>query len=141
MSYIMNIPPTTPTPPGGNPGDIQYNAGGGGFGGETLVPLAHGGTNADLSGTGGTHFVLQQSTVGAAITVGQLSAAYLSDTATIGYVLRGNGTSFVSAQLAYSDLSGAPPLFATPMTTLGDIIYENVPPAATRLAGNITTTK
>lgn len=31
--------------------------------------------------------------------------------------------------------------FSNPMTTLGDIIYENVTPTAARLAGNITTTK
>jgi hypothetical protein len=31
--------------------------------------------------------------------------------------------------------------FSNPMTTLGDIIYENATPAATRLAGNTTTTK
>ena len=32
----------------------------------------------------------------------------MSDTATAGYVLRGNGASFVSAQLGYTDLSGLP---------------------------------
>jgi len=31
--------------------------------------------------------------------------------------------------------------FSNPMTTLGDIIYENATPAATRLAGNTTSTK
>ena len=36
------------------------------------------------------------------------SAADLSDTATSGNVLRGNGTDFVSAQLQYSDLGGVP---------------------------------
>lgn len=69
------------------------------------VALARGGTNADLSATGGAHQVLKQSSVGAAITVGQLAAADLSDTATTGNVLRGNGTSFVSAALAAADLS------------------------------------
>jgi hypothetical protein len=37
-----------------------------------------------------------------------------------------------------SDLSGK---LTNPLTTLGDIIYENSTPAPTRLAGNITTTK
>lgn len=45
------------------------------------LALARGGTNADLSATGGASFVLKQSSVGAAIT---------------------------AAQLAYSDLSGSP---------------------------------
>jgi hypothetical protein len=34
-----------------------------------------------------------------------------------------------------------PAYFTNPMTTLGDIIYENATPAATRLAGQTTTTK
>lgn len=45
--------------PGGSSGDIQFNNAGV-LGGETLVPLAHGGTNADLSATGGaTSFMAQ----------------------------------------------------------------------------------
>jgi hypothetical protein len=43
------------------------------------LALANGGTNADLSSTGGTSQVLQQSSAGAAITVGQLSASNLSN--------------------------------------------------------------
>jgi len=46
-------------------------------------------------------------------TLAQPSAADLSDTATSGNVLRGNGASFVSAQLGYGDLSGAPQLAQT----------------------------
>lgn len=45
----------------------------------TKVGLAYGGTNADLSATGGTSRVLKQITTGAAITVGQLACADLSD--------------------------------------------------------------
>jgi len=44
----------------------------------TKIGLAYGGTNADLSGTGGTSQVLKQVTAGAAVTVGQLSVADLS---------------------------------------------------------------
>jgi hypothetical protein len=44
----------------------------------TKIGLLYGGTNADLSGTGGTSNVLQQSTVGGTITVGQLAVADLS---------------------------------------------------------------
>lgn len=45
----------------------------------TIVGLAYGGTNANLSATGGSNQVLQQSSNGAAITVGQLSAGSLSN--------------------------------------------------------------
>lgn len=45
----------------------------------TKVGLAYGGTNADLSATGGTSQVLKQATSGAAITVGQLAASDLSN--------------------------------------------------------------
>jgi hypothetical protein len=44
-----------------------------------LLALARGGTNADLSATGGTSQVLKQVSVGAAITVGQLAASDLSN--------------------------------------------------------------
>ncbi len=49
----------------------------------TKIGLAYGGTNADLSATGGTHNFLKQSSSGAAITVGQPALADLSDAATI----------------------------------------------------------
>lgn len=45
----------------------------------TKIGLAYGGTNADLSATGGTSQVLQQTSVGGAITVGQLSQSNLSN--------------------------------------------------------------
>lgn len=44
-----------------------------------LVALARGGTNADLSATGGTSQVLKQTGVGSAVTVGQLAASDLSN--------------------------------------------------------------
>jgi hypothetical protein len=43
------------------------------------VELAYGGTNADLSATGGTSQVLRQSSSGAAVTVSQLAASDLSN--------------------------------------------------------------
>ncbi len=53
-----------------------------------------------------------------AFTQAQPAAADLSDSASsAGYVLRANGTSFVSAQLGYSDLSGTPTLAATTSRT------------------------
>lgn len=45
-----------------------------------LLALARGGTNADLSGTGGASQVLRQSGAGAAITVSQLAFTDLSGT-------------------------------------------------------------
>lgn len=45
----------------------------------TKVGLAYGGTNADLSATGGASFFLKQNSVGAVITVAQPSAADLSN--------------------------------------------------------------
>lgn len=58
------------------------------------LALARGGTHADLSGTGGASQVLQQSSTGANITVGQLAAADLSDgtTGTGAIVLAGSPT-------------------------------------------------
>lgn len=49
----------------------------------TIIDLAYGGTGADLSATGGTSQVVQQSSVGAVLTVGQLALADLSDAATV----------------------------------------------------------
>lgn len=45
----------------------------------TKIGLAFGGTNADLSATGGTSQVLRQSSAGAAVTVSQLATSDLSD--------------------------------------------------------------
>lgn len=47
------------TSPGGSSGDIQYNNSGA-FGGVAKVPLSKGGTNADLSASGGATQVLAQ---------------------------------------------------------------------------------
>lgn len=43
------------------------------------ISLSHGGTNADLSATGGTSQVLKQTSIGGNITVGQLAASDLSN--------------------------------------------------------------
>lgn len=45
----------------------------------TKIGLGYGGTNADLSGTGGASQVLKQLSTGAAVTVGQLAASDLSN--------------------------------------------------------------
>ncbi len=64
------------------------------------------------------HFLTSYTSSSGAFTDAQPSAADLSDSASsAGYVLRANGTSFVSAQLGYGDLSGAPTLAATTSRT------------------------
>lgn len=57
----------------------------------TKIGLAYGGTNADLSATGGTSQVLKQVSSGAAVTVGQLAASDLSNGTT------GSGSVVLSA--------------------------------------------
>ena len=61
----------------------------------TKIGLAYGGTNADLSATGGTSQVLRQSTVGGTITVSQLAASDLT-----------NGTTGTGAVVLASAISG-----------------------------------
>src|ERR1035437_3497398 len=162
MSYLFDYVPSVPTPPGGVAGDIQVNNGAGGFAGETLLPLANGGTDANLSLTGGTSYVLRQSSVGAAITVSQLGYSELSGLPTLAvtkaavtsyWLSAYNATTgaFSTAQPTFSDLSAHPTtlggygitdaISSGVMTTLGDTLYENVTPTPTKLSGNITTTK
>ena len=50
----------------------------------------------------------------------------------------GGSTNFLRADGTWASPSGS---FTNPMTTLGDIIYENATPAPARLAGNTTSTK
>jgi len=69
------------------------------------------GTVLPVTDAGSTHhFLTSYTSTTGAFTDAQPAAADLSDTATsAGYVLRANGTSFVSAQLQYSDLGGSAP--------------------------------
>ena len=48
----------------------------------TKVGLAYGGTNADLSATGGAKHLVKQASVGAALTVGGIDATWVAGTAT-----------------------------------------------------------
>lgn len=68
-------------------------------------------------------------------TVGTDSLTFVQWTANPGnYLLKANNLSDVtSANTSFNNIS--------PLTTLGDIIYEDVTPKAVRLAGNITSTK
>lgn len=75
----------------------------------TKIGLAYGGTNADLSATGGASQVLQQASAGAAITVGQLTFAHIGSGTTAatatgltisGGILTGNTTIPGSGQIS-----------------------------------------
>lgn len=68
-----------------------------------LLPVANGGTGANLSATGGTSQVLQQTTVGGAVTVGQLAASNLS-----------NGTTGTGAVVLASSATLTTPNLGTP---------------------------
>lgn len=89
-----------------------------------LIPVINGTVNALSS--------WQQ--VAVITTVGTDSLVFTEFTANPSlYLLKANNLSDVaSANTAFNNIS--------PMTTLGDITYENSTPAATRLAGNTTTT-
>ena len=93
-----------------------------------LLALARGGTNADLSATGGTSQVLKQATAGAAITVAQLAFTDVSGAATLAQLpatakVRGFGATF--------DGGGA-------ALVAGKTVYMTIPYAATITAWNIT---
>lgn len=91
----------------------------------TKVGLGFGGTNADLSGTGGASNVLKQVSAGAAITVGQLAASDLS-----------NGTTGSGAVVLATSASLVTPALGTPTALVG----TNITGTASGLtAGNVTT--
>ena len=76
----------------------------------TKIGLAYGGSNADLSATGGASHVVQQASAGAAFTVGQLSAAALSNGTT--------GTAGTAVVLATSPSLVTPALGVATATSL-----------------------
>lgn len=80
-----------------------------------LLPLARGGLNANLAGTGGTGFVLKQTSSGAAVTVAALLAAdlpthqhaladLLQGSATTGNYPRWSGTAWAASAIQAADL-------------------------------------
>lgn len=80
--------------------------------------LAHGGTNTNLSATGGTSFVLRQSTVGANITVSQLAASDLSNgTSGSGAVILATSPTITTATLTNPTMT-TPTLGAASATSL-----------------------
>lgn len=68
----------------------------------SVVPLLRGGTNADLSGTGGTSQVLKQSSAGATVTVGQLATSDISGLAASTYTPTLTNVANVAASTAFA---------------------------------------
>lgn len=120
----------------------------------TKVGLAYGGTNADLSATGGTSQYLKQSTLGGAITVGTIAA---SDIGSAQALTRTNDT---NVTLTLGGTPSSSLLAATSLTlgwsgtlaegrggtnqstyALGDILYSSAANTLSKLAGNTTTAK
>ncbi len=108
-------------------------------------------TSVSISGATGLTLGTSSSAVGGMILKNATNANTLtinSGVTSASYVLT-LPTAVASAGQVLTDAAGNGVLswatpsvgFTNPMTTLGDIIYENVTPAATRLAGNITTAK
>jgi hypothetical protein len=74
----------------------------------TKIGLAYGGTNADLSGTGGTSQVLMQTGVGSAVTVRQLGFSDLSGTAAAAQLPGGfNGFANPTASIGLTAQNGS----------------------------------
>lgn len=101
----------------------------------TVGPISIGSWNANVVSAqfGGTG--LNTFTPYALVTAGTTSTGnfqQVSGLGTSGQALLSNGT---------SNLPSWQTIYTNPMTTLGDIAYENATPAPARLAGNTTTTK
>lgn len=111
-----------------------------------------------IPGLGRAYYIQVPHTLGTTVDLSQLapasappaaSAFSTTNTWTAKQIFSGNPaleitTGAVAGDVLTSDASGNAtwqPGFTSPMTTLGDIIYENATPAAARLAGNTTSTK
>lgn len=86
----------------------------------TKIGLAFGGTNADLSATGATHNVLEQSSTGAAVTVGQLACGDLSNSGTACQAVAPANTTATTHNFftAYTSATGA---FTKAQPACGDL--------------------
>jgi hypothetical protein len=78
--------------------------------------------------------------VGVAVSTGSAWDTSLQVGVLAGNLIKLDGSAKLPA-VDGSQLTNLPSGFTNPMTTLGDIIYENATPTADRLAGNTTTTK
>lgn len=111
-----------------------------------LLGLARGGTNADLSATGGAKQVLKQASSGAAITVGTISSVDLSDYDTLGPFINvaiprasiGDGTGVKPSNTAANNTTNLLALLAstTYCPVAGVILY--FPPGTYLYNNNIT---
>lgn len=137
-------PPSVPSNqvvPGGVTNDVQVNEGGTFYGdanfqyipGSQLVKVINlqVGTQLTLEGSSSG-----STTLGAAAVAGTPNRINLpTSTGSAGQVLTTDGGN--PQQLSWTTST----VFANPMTTLGDTIYENATPTAARLPGNTTTAK
>jgi hypothetical protein len=102
-----------------------------------LLALARGGTNADLSATGGASQVLKQVSAGAAITVGQLAASDLSNGVT------GSGAVVLATAPTITSLAMSGKITTyNNITTVGNGVPSEVASVALTLqsAAKVTTT-
>ncbi len=88
--------------------------------------------------TGGTNNYSIYSAGGANYFAGTINGLTLASQA-VGFTIAGGTISKTLTVTGDATISGTP--LSNPMTTLGDIIYEDAVPAPNRLAGNTTTTK
>lgn len=101
----------------------------------TKIGLAYGGTNADLSATGGSSQVLKQTSVGGAVTVAQLAASDLSNGTT------GSGAVVLASNLTNPRLAvvGFTSFDSTAVATGKTKGFVTVPYAGAITGWNITT--
>lgn len=91
-----------------------------------ILGLAHGGTNADLSATGGTSQVLKQVTAGAAITVAQLAATDLSNSVTgTGHVVLDNTPTLITPVLGAATATSVNKVAVTAPATAATLTIAN----------------
>lgn len=84
----------------GTANHVIINGAGGAFSSEAQLALSRGGTNADLSATGGASQVLKQTSVGGTVTVARLACADLSNSVTSCSTDTTNATNISSGTLA-----------------------------------------
>jgi hypothetical protein len=92
-----------------------------------LVPLANGGTNTDLSATGGANQFLRQSSVGGTITVSAIADADIPVTLTNHTLVTPTIASFVNATHTHANAAGGGQLNATNIFNAGSVPVANLP--------------
>jgi hypothetical protein len=87
----------------------------------SIIGLAYGGTNADLSATGGTSQFLRQNTVGGTVTVVRPAVADLSDAANVALL---NAANVFTAVQSITSSSGAPFIVNSTAANGGAIVVQ-----------------